>query len=291
VANASGSSVVSSCRVSGELLGQSTLGAVVAYISNSEVNLCSAYADVHGDERVGGLVGSANYSEISQSYTDGKVRGSLRIGGLVGYLNTGSVYDSYSHSETIGTSNVGGLIGRVYASSSRVLRCYSTGLVQGITDTHGMVGSTTSGNDMYDANYFNTTTSNQSICPAAQGRTSEQMTYPYQYTFSSYDFVSIWDADEDQSYNSGYPYLRGSEPYVPPLPGIKPEITQLNQSTLRISWEAIPNAGIYRVFYAELPLAIDNEAWLEIGTSADLYYDYVVPAGQSQGFFLVKAGE
>ena len=284
IAYAASGTGMNSCNITGVISGQNYLGLLAGQISGSIANLCSAQGDLLGYDYVGGLVGRATTSStINESYTDIAIKGADKVGGLLGYLNSSFVYDSFSHSQTTGIEDVGGLIGDVFSSNSRVYRCYSTGLVTGSNETGGMIGSGTTAEDMYLYNYFNGETSGQIGSVGSYARTTAQMTYPYENTYYVYDFINKWMADEDYFYNSGYPYLQSFVEL--PEQDIYPTISQLNATTVRIEWDAVPGVTTYKVLRADSPLANDDPGWLELGITSNLQYD--TQANSNRAFFRV----
>jgi len=63
--------------------------------------------------------------------------------------------------------------------------------------------------------YWDIETTGQQQSEGGEGRSTEDMTYPYAAnTYVGWDFEDIWAADEDYTVNNGYPYLREMTPPV-----------------------------------------------------------------------------
>lgn len=168
-----------------------------AEISNLGINNLS----IIGDRYIGGLIGS-NAGTIFSCYTTGSVVGYMKVGGLVGH-NFETISNSYSKCSVVGDTYAGGLVGD--NSYSSIEFSYSTGNVTGNSSFGGFVGNNYSGSVNFC--YWNTESSGQSSSPGGEGRTTEEMTYPYAAnTFIDWDFEDIWQEDEEYI-NNGYPYL------------------------------------------------------------------------------------
>ncbi|RNI14918.1 hypothetical protein EFE42_02805, partial [Methanohalophilus sp. RSK] len=149
----------------------------------------------------GGLVGE-NTGTINQSYSTCNVIGDGMVGGLIGQNNDGLVIQSYSTGNVTGEIEVGGLIGTI--SFGLVDQCYSTGNVTGSDYVGGLIGN--EDGDVTQS-YWDMNTSGQTSSEKGIGRTTENMTYPYNSdtTYVDWDFTNIWDIHG--SVNDGYPAL------------------------------------------------------------------------------------
>ncbi|TVQ94540.1 MAG: hypothetical protein EA393_00780 [Bacteroidetes bacterium] len=135
-------------------------------------------------EKFGGLVGCNQKGEIRNSYATGSVivepatSTAERVGGLAGCVSQrGLIENSYSIGEIIINSNVsqaGGLVGSLGATNQ------------------GTVSDS----------YWDTETSGFTSSAGGNGRTTAQM--QKQNTFNDWNFTTIWDILEDES----YPFLR-----------------------------------------------------------------------------------
>jgi len=206
----SGFSEINNCYSETDVTGVYHVGGLVGLIrSNSNVNNSFSMGNVNGSVRVGGLAGSNSSSIISNSYSTGNVTGSWYLGGLIGYNEDEStVSDCYSRGRVTGTGDrIGGLVG-YHADNSLITNCYSTGLVTGSGDgVGGLIGREYQ--SLITNCYWNIESSGQSASDGGDGKTGEEMTYPYDSnTFVSWDFEEIWAEDLAYEINNGYPYLR-----------------------------------------------------------------------------------
>jgi hypothetical protein len=159
----------------------------------------------------GGLAGTVTHnSVIDNCYVIGNVSGLSdlgMIGGLVG-ANTRSsmISNSYSTVSVNGVS-AGGLAGVNYWNSN-IINCYSNGSVIGTSDdVGGLIGKNI--DSMTNSSYWNIETSGQTESDGGEGRTTDEMTYPYAAnTYVDWDFAEIWAADVDFTINQGYPFLQ-----------------------------------------------------------------------------------
>jgi hypothetical protein len=194
---------VDDCRVSGEVSGQSHVGGLSGYNTDTLIENCYATVAVSGSSRVGGMVGG-NYEEgeVAKSYATGDVSGSSEIGGLVG-LNAVDCYvsNSYASGTVAGSLQVGGLVGR---NENRVDNCYATGAVFANASVGGLVGEDMLGS--YTSSYWDTQTSGTTAGvgsfatdpPGMTGKTSAEMRM--EATFSDWNFLTTWTIDEGNDY-------------------------------------------------------------------------------------------
>lgn len=168
------------------------------------INLCYVTGEVSGDNQVGGLVGG-NLGTITFCCTTDAVRGDWSIGGLVGYnYGVGTVTSCYSTGAVTGNSVVGALVGY---KRGTMTSCYATGRVTGgSANIGGLVGYWHSGTET--TCYWDMQTTGQSSSACGEGRTTDEMTYPYQSnTYVDWDFPHVWAPDSSYIVNNGYPYL------------------------------------------------------------------------------------
>jgi hypothetical protein len=171
-------SIINNCFSTGSVDGNDQVGGLVGYQRGSSIDLCYSSANVEGNQYVGGLVGYHSYSSINNSYKTGAVGGNNIIGGLVGHQYISTINNSYSASQVNAINYAGGLVAGLYDSSST--SCYWDIGISGQTTSYG-----------------------------GEGRTTPQMTYPYDTnTYVGWDFSNIWAYDTDHTINNGYPYLR-----------------------------------------------------------------------------------
>ncbi len=199
---------ITNCYSTGAVCGYYYIGGLVGYNYNIITN-CYSTSAVLGSGYLGGLAGY-NKDTISRSYSTGTVIGyDQYLGGLVGY-NYGDISNCYSTGEVDGswTSYVGGLVGYNYTSTSypnppraQIYCCYSTGAVSGIGSSYvgGLVGYD---NDYcVSASYWDINTSGRTTSYGGTGKTTAQM--KILSTFTKWDFITVWDIDDGQT----YPYL------------------------------------------------------------------------------------
>lgn len=149
---------------------------------------------------VGGLAGTSS-AEIRNSSSSVDLNGLYYAGSLVGN-NTGRIYDSYTTGSVTGTDNVGGLVGR---NNGSITNCFSIGEVTAARSVGGLVGS--GFGEVIDS-YWNTETSRQESSAGGSGKTTDQMTYPYdEDVYVNWDFEEIWAEDSTGEIRDGYPYL------------------------------------------------------------------------------------
>ncbi len=227
---------ISSCHVTGAVSGTTGLGGLVGINSSTGIiSSCYATGDISGTVVVtsngGGLVGS-NQGAVSDCYATGEVVGGGSIGGFVGNnsgtiarcfsmgtvdgtdlvggfggQSSGTLQDAYALGEVTGNNWVGGFAGSLNASINPVSRIYSAGKIVGITNIGGLTGSV--GGSINDS-FWNSETSGQVISKAGDGTRNEKMVL--EATFTNWDFETVWDIDEGNS----YPFLRSNIPDSPP---------------------------------------------------------------------------
>lgn len=198
----------------GGLVGDNYKGTITKSYS-----LCS----VSGESDIGGLVGYNYHGMITRSFARGDVYGTLlRVGGLVGGEKGGSVTHSYAMGNVSGRRAVGGLVGD---NNGMINNSYAIGIVSGNSSVGGLVGdnypSGSVNNSFWDMN-----TTKQSSSPGrGTGKTTAEMKNIETFTNESteglkqsWDFADdpeddslekdIWDINEYNQLNNGYPFLR-----------------------------------------------------------------------------------
>ncbi len=206
-------SVIDNCNFTGNVEGNIS-GGITGLNTASTVINCFSQGDISGDG-AGGLVGqNISNSIVSKSYSTGNIFGENIAGGLVGNNYESEVHNSYSTGNVSGEIQVGGLIG--FNHMSEVTDSYSTGKVTANSEFGGLIGFAF-GSDVSNS-YWDTETSGQTDSDGGEGRTTDEMTYPYsENTYAGWDFENIWIADTDHSVNNGYPYLRDDPTSVPDI--------------------------------------------------------------------------
>jgi len=199
-------SILLECVFSGELTGNMYVGGLVGFARFSDIDDSYVTGEVSGSKHVGGALGRSWNSHLKNSFATGDVLGvDEDTGGLVGELiSNSSIEDCFARGNVSGNDNVGGLVGLMTASS--ITNAYATGSVSAYEASGGLVGQHNSG-DVVNS-YWDTETSDQDSSAAGEGRTTEEMTFPYaDNTYEGWDFEDIWNADEAHDANDGYPYL------------------------------------------------------------------------------------
>lgn len=233
-----------------DLTGITTLGAIAGYAENALIEHCFSTGQLQGWTNVGGLVGQGGPGlKISFGLNSSKIRkkseGSLSVGGIIGSVSQGQIYYSINLGEVFGSNLtggiagkasdliltnsfgsggiegnnfVGGLIGYTERNCS-VTHCYSNAWIQ--TPESGAIGGllgTLRPSDVVEYSYWDMEASGQTTSAGGLGRTTEQMTSPYDAeTYAFWDFEEIWEGDADHIFNNGYPYLQWQEFYIDPV--------------------------------------------------------------------------
>jgi hypothetical protein len=152
------------------------------------------------------LIMTAQISEFN--YATGQVKGRNFVGGLLGRVaeKEAMVGNSFARGSVTGTAQVGGLAG---SNAGTIRNGYSTGKVTGSENAGGLVGL---GSGSVTGSYWDIQTSSQSTSAGGAGRNSDPMVYPYASdTYSGWDFVSTWKADQAPFRNNGYPLLEATD--------------------------------------------------------------------------------
>jgi len=174
-------------------------------------NLGVLDADVTGKDYVGVVAGQSR-GTISACFSSGSATGQNEVGGIAGRVdgytsaNEGLLINSYSFATSTATaSRAGGLVG--FNRYAETTNCYAAGLVNAPSSAGGLVGARTS--SFVNNSYWNTQTTNQpNSAGGGAGRTTLEMTYPYDpNTYYLWNFLNIWAADTNPEINNGYPYL------------------------------------------------------------------------------------
>lgn len=195
------------CYSIGTVSGASGIGGLVGSNENTNITDCYSLAIVHCYmDGGGGLVGSNNDSDISQCYATGNIEGgALEMGGLIGRSYGTSLISNCYSKGSVESDWGGGLIGEV--NSGNIINCYSVGQLISFYDwAGGLIYN--SGQTSVDASYWNMITSGSEISSGGEGRTTDEMSFPYaENTYVGWDFTSIWSSDIECNINEGYPYF------------------------------------------------------------------------------------
>jgi hypothetical protein len=213
------------CHTSGEVFGTARVGGLIGYVHGSAtlITKSSSVATVTGNSSdsgsmyIGGLVGLiASSAATTESFATGDVTGRYRVGGLIGAIGWNALaencYATGNVTMTNTLSEIGGLVGEVW--KGRIRFCYSVGEINRGPATSGyggLVGVANTDNPFEDhRNYWNTTTSGQNSSAMGQGLSTWQMRNSSNY--SGWIFSTIWDRDNSNDYNNGFPVLRQPGP-------------------------------------------------------------------------------
>ena len=194
----------------GSVAGSLFIGGLVGCNDHGTITTCYAAGAVTGSNYTGGLTGSNSGGTVTLCYAMGAVAGNELVGGLLG-TNYGVVTTCYAKGPVTGVTYVGGLMGRNWYGM--VESCYAAGAVTGEEYVGGLVGD----NEVIEvvSSYWDMETSGQPTSDGGEGRTTDEMTYPYEdNTYVDWNFSNVWTADVGNAINGGYPYLLGN---VPPL--------------------------------------------------------------------------
>ncbi len=253
-------SFITNCHASGEVTASRHLAGGLIGLSegNSEIRCCSGNCEVTGSavvSFVGGLVGSqGEESCIEECWCRGSVTGQNYTAGFIGRnYQDSAISNCYSACSVTGRSIVGGFVGLVENAS--ISDSYSYGPVSVAFVGGGFAGSS---EGECTRCYWNIETSNQSTSCAGEGRTIDEMTFPYAAnTYVDWDFTTIWHADSLLIQNAGYPYLFRAFS-AEPMPPENIEIAVV-EGDAHITWDAVTEDLIgnsaspdyYIVYYSE----------------------------------------
>ncbi len=187
---------------------------LVGYLGSGGVlcNLGVEFISVRGDYYAGILAG-VNWGTITSCYTKGMVAGNYGIGGLVGLNYNGTVTSCYARCTVDGGTEgiyIGGLVGMNQFGT--ITSCYAAGPVAGGSYVGGFAG--TIGGGTIQSCYWDKEVSGQLTSDGGEGRTTNDMTFPYASdTYADWNFIAVWAADISGTVNNGYPYLRATIPH------------------------------------------------------------------------------
>jgi len=187
---------------------------LIGYLGSGGIlcNLGVELLSVEGKQYTGILAG-VNWGTITSCYAKGMVQGDYGIGGLVGLNCNGTVTSCYAMGTVNGGTEgvyIGGLVG--LNQNGTVTKCYAAGPVTGGSYVGGFAGA--NGGGTIQSCYWDKEVSGQLTSGGGEGRTTNDMTYPYASgTYVDWDFVTVWAADVSGAINNGYPYLRADIPH------------------------------------------------------------------------------
>ena len=179
-------------------------GGIAVYVVSSSIVNCHVSGTVEGDRSIGGIVGVATTSTIDRcSFTGSILKGGI-TGGICGEMHRSSMFNSYNRGDISGEQIVGGLTGVMYYVNA-ISNSYSVGKVYSKKVCWPLVGEGVIGGE---GNYWSLDAFGYEDVLFGEGRTTEEMTYPYgANTYVGWDFDNVWVHDVDHSVNDGYPYL------------------------------------------------------------------------------------
>ena len=187
-------SSITDSHATGDVSGDDYVGGLVG-LNNSTITDSIATGSVSGDDLVGGLVGDNDSGAIVASYSAGSTSGDYTIGGLVGANSRGAIVASYSAGSVRGRSKVGGLAGRIY-SGGTIIASYTAATVSGRSYVGGLVGY---GSGTMELSYWDTDTTGQTRSVGGEGKTTEELQSPTDYT----GIYAAWNIDLDNADRDG----------------------------------------------------------------------------------------
>jgi formylglycine-generating enzyme required for sulfatase activity/subtilisin family serine protease len=187
-------------------------GLIGLNINNSNVTNCFTTGNITAVTNVGGLIGRNYTSTVNKCYSSCTVLGAgnvigagLNVSGLIGWNDNSTTSNSYSSGDVSGVERIGGLIG--LNNQTPVSTSYSIGGVNGSNSVGGLIGSN-SGSAITNS-YWNVDTSDNASSAGGEGRTTSEMTYPYDAnTYVEWDFGGTWRVDIEYDISGGYPFLQ-----------------------------------------------------------------------------------
>jgi hypothetical protein len=159
-------------------------------------NLSLINVNISGNKYVGGLAGINNSGTITKCQVSGKVSGKSTVGGLVGCC-MGTIEQCRVAVHVSGNDRVGGLAGA--NTEGTIAECHAYGKVSGKGyDIGGLAGCDYNG--QFDKCYWDIQTTGQQASSGGEGKTSKEM--KSRSTFLGWDFETVWQIEEDNSYPS-----------------------------------------------------------------------------------------
>lgn len=202
-------SELSSCIISANITGETYVGGIAGELQSSSLRNCliSASISTNSGTTVGGLGGYATGSSFNTCRTSGSCTGDIFVGGLCGEADGCVIYNCHSNMQLVASLMTGGLVGDM--STGSMESSYFNGTLSVNSDAGGLIA--TASDVAVTHCYWNTQTSGTNASEGGEGRTTDQMTYPYaSNTYVGWDFTNIWAADSTWTVNGGYPYIRNS---------------------------------------------------------------------------------
>jgi hypothetical protein len=204
------------------IIGHDFTATLVGLLVSGTISNCYSSGNiVSTGSHIGGLVGKSTLGFIEDSYSTGSVYTSFDdplygyVGGLIGTLQQGTLNNTYSRANTTGLHHVGGLAGYVVFAASRVRNSYSTGKVEGSTNTGGLIGLKQGGT--VTNSYWDIDSSGMAASAAGTGVNEDGEEPEYFYNLSQpvytstepyWDFDTVWSNSNNMT---GYPILKWQE--------------------------------------------------------------------------------
>jgi len=211
ISGVSCNSTIRNCTTSGIIdTNASSCGGIVGLsYYQTLIDQCSSYVNIDAGYSIGGLVGVNRHSDVYRCFFQGTIIGSGEIGGLVGRNTVGGrISESYACCYICGDTRAAG-IAFLNEDDCTIVNCYCSAPVNCPAEGAAMVVFTEP-DDMHNC-YWNTDVCGQADTVGGSGRTTDQMTFPFDAnTYSGWDFTGIWTYDPQGLVNSGFPYLRGT---------------------------------------------------------------------------------
>ncbi len=190
----SSGNVVSTSHTAGGLIGYMPLGTCADSSTSGTVSSAMNTA--------GGFVGF-NGADIDRCFSTASANTQALSGGFVGE-NFNFIDDSFARGAVSGTDLIGGFAGRNSAVFNGVItNCYSSGPVSGTSNVGGFCGQNW---DIITSCFWDTTTSTRGTSSGGVGHITANMQAEATFTGAGWDFTSIWDINEGNS----YPFLRSA---------------------------------------------------------------------------------
>ncbi len=158
--------------------------------------------------RIGLFIGRGVNVDVYGCYGIGNISGDgINVGGFIGYALPCSISNCFSRVNVAGANFVGGFTS--FAGVSVFLsNCYSTGIVYCNASSGGFAGNAI-GQTAVQNCYWDVESSGHQNSPVADGRTTAEMTYPYDAnTYIGWNFTTLWAEDVSNVQNDGYPFFR-----------------------------------------------------------------------------------
>ena len=255
-------------------------GGIVGYLrGEGKIYKCAVDGSIVSSNQGGGIAGRIRGdSKIIRCFSTGEVRSTssrAQVGGITGMaVNSAAIANCYSTmTVTGGERRIGGLVGS-FRSDGRIINSYSTGLVRAVDEEPSEIGGLVGQEADAEAvnSYWNIETSRTEQSALGEGRLTRQMTYPYdEETFIDWDFETIWQHDP-YNINNNYPILAYQLELIDPhdTPQVTSEIIAIDGTDyISLTWEAIEDAVIYRIYSSEDPYAED---WGEPVVTEEISY-------------------